>query len=388
MRILLLGEGFYPEIVGGIERRNADLAAALARRGHDVTLAGFGESIPSPGVKIVSFGPRRPIYGPSGVRALGLPLALGRAASRIPLASYDVVETSSLPFVHLFPLAARCALAGKPLVVGWYEFWGRYWNEYAGPRRGPIFRAIESAAARLGHPVASSALTASRLASRTGKVPPVVPCGTEVVEIAAATAGIDPEPNRLIYAGRLLAHKRVDLLLDAVARLPEVRLVVYGTGPERDRLAARARRPDLGSRVEFRTPAADRREVWREIRRSSLAVLPSIREGFGIFPLEAMAAGVPVVCVRSELNAVPELVRPGIEGLCAEPTAEALARAVGALLASPERAAMGERARRRAADYGADAAAAAIEEIFSTLVERTGAAGEPPVSGDERDSAA
>jgi len=386
MRILLLGEAFYPEVVGGIERRNADLAAALARRGHDVTLAAFGEGNAAPGVRVVSLGPSRPIYGRAGIRVLGPAWSMGRAAARIPLGSYDVVETSSLPFAHLFPLAARCALAGKPLVVGWYEFWGSYWNEYAGPRRGPVFRAVERAAARLGHPVASSALTAARFASRTGRTPPVVPCGTDVAEIAAATAGIEPEPNRVVYAGRLLAHKRVDLLLEAVARLPEVRLVVYGTGPERGRLADRARRPDLGSRVELRTPARDRAEVWREIRRSALAVLPSIREGFGIFPLEAMAAGVPVVCVRSEMNAVPELVRDGIEGICAEPTVEALAGAIGGLLASARRAEMGERARVRAAGYGADAAAAALEGIFSNLLERGG--GKRPESRDRRDSAA
>jgi len=391
MRILLFSDSLYPEFVGGIERRNADLAAALARRGHTVTLAGFGAGGPSPpGVRVVSLGARRPVYTPSGTRATRPVLALARAAWRIPLGDYDVVETSSVPFAHLFPLALRCAAARRPLLVTWYEFWGSYWNEYAGLGRGTAYRAVEWLAAQLGSVVASSALTASRLARRRrgGEEAPVVPCGTDVDEIAAETGGISPDPDRIIYAGRLLAHKRVDLLLDALALLPRVRLVVYGRGPERERLGQRARRLGIENRVDFRAPAPERVELWREIRRSALAIQPSAREGFGIFPLEAMAAGVPVVCVRAELNAVPELVRPGIEGACAEANAESLAEAVRGLLGVPQRAAMGERARLRAAGYRADDAAAAIESAFEKLLRRAGIPVRPPPSREERDPAA
>ena len=373
MRILLFGDSLYPEVIGGIERRNSDLAAALARRGHAVTLAGFGAGgPPPPGVRVISLGALRPVYTTSGTRATRPALALARAAWRFPLGGYDVVETANVPFAHLFPLALRCRAAGKPLLVSWYEYWGAYWKEYVGPACAPFYRAVERLAAQIGSVVASSILTASRLENRRiGGRPAVVPCGTDVDEISSVAAGIAEDRNRIIYAGRLLSHKRVDLLLDALAFLPAVRLVVYGEGPERGALAARASRLGIASRVDFRAPSPDRRELWKEIRRSAVAVQPSAREGFGIFPLEAIAAGVPVVFLRSGDNAIGEVIRSGVEGICAEAEPRALADAVGALLSDDAlRAAMGDRGRLRARDYRADDAAAVIESVFESLVRR------------------
>jgi glycosyltransferase involved in cell wall biosynthesis len=366
MRILLFSDGLYPELIGGIERRNADLAAALARRGHAVTLAGFGRSVPAPGVRVISLGERRPLYAASGARLTRPAIELARAAWRIPIGEYDVVETSNVPFAHLFPLAARCAAARKPLLVSWYEYWGKYWNAYAG-FRGPIFRTVEWISAQIGSVVASSALTAERLARRRLRPGiPVVPCGTDIDEIAAATAGIAEEPGRIIYAGRLLAHKRVDLLLEAVAGLPRARLVVYGDGPARPALVELARRLRIEDRVEFRAPSPDRAELWREIRRSAVAAQPSAREGFGIFPLEAIAAGVPVVFLRSVDSAVEEVVRPEIEGIRAEPDPRSLGEALGRLLDDADaRAEMGARGRERAKEYRADRSAAEIEGVLA-----------------------
>ncbi|HET9794999.1 MAG TPA: glycosyltransferase family 4 protein [Thermoanaerobaculia bacterium] len=372
MRILLFSDSLYPEFVGGIERRNADLAAALGRRGHAVTLAGFGRSDgPSAaGVRVLSLGGNRPLYSAAGSRAARPAIGLARAAWRIPLGDYDAVETSNVPFVHLFPLAARCASAGKPLLVSWYEYWGSYWNSYAG-FRAPFYRAVERVSAQIGDVVASSALTAGRLARRLRRDVPVVSCGTDVDDIAAAVAGVEEEPGRVIYAGRLLAHKRVDLLLDAVAAIPVARLVVYGEGPERESLLRRACGLGITARVEFRAPSPDRAELWREIGKSAVAAQPSSREGFGIFPLEALAAGVPVVYVRSEHSAVEEVVRHGIEGVRTEPDAAALARAIAGLLDDgPARRSMGARGRARAGEYRADRSAAAVEEVFERLLGR------------------
>jgi len=371
MRILLFSDSLYPEFVGGIERRNADLSAALARRGHAVTLAGFGRSVPAPGVRVISLGERRPLYAASGSRRAWPAIELARAAGRLPIGEYDVVETSNVPFAHLFPLAARCAAARKPLLVSWYEYWGKYWNAYAG-LRGPIFRTVEWISAQVGSVVASSALTAGRLGRRRlRRGIPVVPCGTDIDEIVAATAGIAEEPGRIIYAGRLLAHKRVHLLLEAVAGLPRARLVVYGDGPARPALVELARRLRIEDRVELRAPSPDRAELWREIRRSAVAAQPSAREGFGIFPLEAMAAGVPVVYLRSRDSAVEEVVRPGIEGVRAEPDPRSLGEALGRLLDDAgARAEMGARGRERAREYRADRSAIEIESLLEALRDR------------------
>ena len=59
MRICLVYDCLYPQTIGGIEHRSAQLAAALAERGHQVTVVGMGEPAPPrDGVEILTLGPR------------------------------------------------------------------------------------------------------------------------------------------------------------------------------------------------------------------------------------------------------------------------------------------------------------------------------------------
>ena len=66
---------------------------------------------------------------------------------------FDVVETANIPFAHVLPLAWRCALADKPLVITWHEVWGRHWREFLRSALWPAFAAVELLAAQAGAPV-------------------------------------------------------------------------------------------------------------------------------------------------------------------------------------------------------------------------------------------
>jgi glycosyltransferase involved in cell wall biosynthesis len=182
----------------------------------------------------------------------------------------------------------------------------------------------------------------------------------------------------LLYAGRLLTHKRLDLLLAAVARLvgrtgiPEgILLTIFGEGPDRPRLEELARDLGITGRVAFRGHVATSEEVWREMGRARIAVQPSAREGFGLFPVEAMAAGLPVLYCESSESAVPELVRSGVEGIEVPADPEALANEIAALLADPARhARLAEAARERAAEYDYGEIARRIERLCEDLLAR------------------
>ena len=323
-----------------------------------------------------------------------------------------------MPYVHLLPLALRCRLAGKPLLVSWYEYWAGYWRGYVGAAKAPVYRTIEWLTAQLGGAAtASSRLTLERLAPRRHRRGAVelVPCGIEVEQVrAAAAAGeavgsamdgggaTDSEPAPpLVFAGRLLEHKRLDLLLAALpsiaasvegaASAPAVvqraagpgtstpatpspahgapLLTIFGEGPDRARLEALAAALGIASRVRFRGHVATSEEVWRELGRARIAVQPSAREGFGLFPLEAMAAGLPVVHCESSESAVAELVRDGVEGVAAPADAAGLATVLAALLADePRRARLAAAARARAAEYDYDAIAAQFERVCESLL--------------------
>jgi len=355
MKILLLYDCVYPESLGGVEHRNHELAAALGGLGHEVTIAGFAVSSRdvAKNARVLSLGPPGKLYDAHGKRRASEALRFARACSGLDVTAYDLVETANIPYAHLLPLARHCRRAHRPLVVTWHEYWGSYWRRYAGPLRGTAFALVERATARVGTAIAVSQLTGERLAARRGRPVEVVPNGIPVARIRAAAAQGLPGPP-LFLAGRLVREKRVDLLLAAIDLLrrefPAPLLAIAGDGPDAERLHQLA--APLGPHVRFlgRLPASD--DVWRAMGGARIAVQPSEREGFGLFPLEAMAAGLPVVYCASPESAVEELVGHEQEGLRSTAEPAALATAIGRLLRDDQRcAALGAAAARRAAAY-------------------------------------
>ncbi len=113
---------------------------------------------------------------------------------------------------------------------------------------------------------------------------------------------IDPTRRVVLYVGRLAAMKGVDTFLRAAARVvpqfPDVLFVVAGEGPEYPHLVQLAASLGIGEQVMFLGKVTDEeRELLLE--GSSVFVLPSVVEPFGIAALEAMAAGVPTIVSKT-----------------------------------------------------------------------------------------
>lgn len=382
MKILIVYETVYPDFMGGVESRNYELAAALRKRGHEVTLAGFRKPpAPADGPGVRSLGELAGLYNAAGRRSTRGAIRFALTVPRIDVRGFDVVETANMPYVHIFPLAVKCALAGKPLLVTWYEYWGNYWKGYVGRLKAPVYKAIEWCTGQVGTAVtATSRLTQERLAAqrRRGGVE-LVPCGIHVADVRRAARPEEHYDHKggegppLVYAGRLLREKRIDLLLRAVALLaprhPGILLTVFGNGPYREPLLRLVDELGIAGRVDFRGHVETSAEVWRELGRARIAVQPSEREGFGLFPLEAMAAGLPVVYCESPESAVPELVRDGVEGVCTAPEPAALAAALERLLTDEaEWSRLRANALERAAGYDWDEVARRIEETCARLL--------------------
>ena len=166
--------------------------------------------------------------------------------------------------------------------------------------------------------VANSAYTAGELREHAGiDDVEVCPPGVDARLFAAAkpdpslratllaAAGFDVSSRLAFYAGRLSPEKNLPLLVQAVAELarrraaapataPDVRLVVAGEGPQAAALEELAARTAPGL-VRFIGHVGDRRALAAHYASADVFVHPNPREPFGIGPLEAMAAGVPVV---------------------------------------------------------------------------------------------
>jgi glycosyltransferase involved in cell wall biosynthesis len=252
---------------------------------------------------------------------------------------FDVLEADHMPYLQIPVLRLIATLRRKRLVVTWHEVWGRrYWRDYLG-MAGRIAWLMESLAMRLpDHIIAASPQTADRLRSilGAGAQITVAPNGIDLSAIRASRPGTVPVD--LVTVGRLISHKRVDMLLDAVALLHAEGIAVtcriIGNGPERDALAAQARRRGIIDAVEFRQDVASQDELYSLLKAARVFVSPSAREGFGIATLEAIACGLLVVTTSAPDNLAQHLVARSDQGSICDPTARALADTLKGLVAS------------------------------------------------------
>jgi glycosyltransferase involved in cell wall biosynthesis len=146
----------------------------------------------------------------------------------------------------------------------------------------------------------------------------VIPYGTDTAQF---TPGREPDQRaawgvdgRFVagYLGRLVADKGLDLLIDAVAALPELPLTILlvGSGTEEDALRRRAAERGITERVVFAGPVAHG-DAGKALRCMDTLVLPSRttprwKEQFGRVLIEAMATGIPVI--GSDSGEIPNLI--------------------------------------------------------------------------------
>jgi glycosyltransferase involved in cell wall biosynthesis len=116
-----------------------------------------------------------------------------------------------------------------------------------------------------------------------------------------------------LFAGKFIPKKRVMDLLEAVAKVPEARVVLVGDGPLRPQLEKRAERPDLKGRVEF-AGFKNQQELPAYLAGADCLVLPSDgTETWGLILNEAMACGTPAI-VSTACGCEPDLIDEGETG--------------------------------------------------------------------------
>jgi glycosyltransferase involved in cell wall biosynthesis len=169
----------------------------------------------------------------------------------------------------------------------------------------------------------------------------------------------------------------VPLLLRALAQARDdgrhISCAVIGDGPERARWSAMVQELSLTTQVHFTGRIDDDAAYYGMLKCGRVFAWPSVAEGYGLAPVEAMACGVPVIAAASDLSATPALVRDHGAGVVADPDPAAFARAIRMLL--DDEAAWRE-AGQRASDFARnmtwDRMAHAVEQVY---VETIAAAG-------------
>ncbi len=343
MRIMVVTDQYAP-MVGGVPSVTRALALGLAERGHSVALLA-----PSPGRRGRQEAEERVSVHYQGSVPWpwydGMRLACVPARTLISAFAPDVIHIHSpvtlgvmawvrarklrIPVVytnHYLPVNVRPSAEPKPRVFD-----------------ALFYSYIVGFSNRCSHVTAPTATALRLLRDRGLRVPSrVISNG---IDLRRYSPGPADERIRARYAlaagrplilsvGRLSPEKRLDVLLDAVARLTQdAYLAIAGTGPDEAGLRARAGRLGLTGRVRFLgfVPGPDLRGLYRL---ADVFAITSEAELQSLTTMEAMATGLPVVA--ADRYALAELVSHGHNGFLAAPgRSDEIAAYLDILVANP-----------------------------------------------------
>lgn len=182
-------------------------------------------------------------------------------------------------------------------------------------------------------------------------------------EVVRQRFGVLPEDYLLVSVGQLSVRKNQETAIRALGHIPDshVKYLLAGFGEREETDRALARTLHLEQRVIF---AGYQSDMGKLLHAADCFVFPSIQEGLPVALMEAMAAGLPVVCSRIRGNT--DLVADGAEGRLVDPMdAAGYAEAVMELRQDPERArAYASRAREKVKAFGRGNVHKKMEEIY------------------------
>ena len=302
-RILVMNERDlrHPQ-AGGAEVHCFEVFRRLVAGGDEVTL--LSVSFPGAAAEEWVAGIRVRRLGPRPIYYLRVPAVYRRLRHE---AQPDVVVED----LNKFPFFARFWVR-DPLVVFAHHFFGR-----------TAFR-------QTAFPMAAALVLAEWLVPRAYRGLPMVAVspstrdelvrgGIRAADVRVIPNGLDHEHYRpgtgpraarptLLALGRIEPYKRTELLVDAVARLPGVRLIVAGDGTGLAAVRTRIAACGVGDRVEVRGVVSEDEKV-RLLQTAHVIASASEKEGWGLTVLEAAACGTPAVV--TDVPGLRDAVRDG-----------------------------------------------------------------------------
>ncbi len=341
MKIAFVYDAIYPWVKGGAEKRIYELGKRLAGNGHEVHVFGIkwwdGASVIRYENIVLHGVCRQMELYTNGRRSVSEAVIFSiDLLPHLVKEKFDVIDVSAFPYFSCFSVKLLSFLRRTPMIVTWHEVWKDYWYEYLG-WRGFFGKLIESMVSKIAPgSIAVSATTKNNLELLGSKNIHIVPNGVDLKKIAR----IQPSVYKcdIIFVGRLIKEKNVDILIKAVDYIRrmtfDVKCHIIGSGPEKERLTEIAAMTGLMDNIRF-FERMEHDEVIARIKSSKVLVLPSMREGFGMVVIEAFACGVPVITVRSPLNAASELVGKEM-GFVVNPDAQEVGDAIRLLITNHE----------------------------------------------------
>ena len=325
MKIAYVYDAVYPWIKGGAEKRIYEISKRLVERGHEVHIFGMKhwngeEVIMRDGVYLHGFCEPKDLYV-EGRRSIKEAIYFARKVL-FPLlkGDFDIIDCQAFPYFPSFSAKICSSMKRIPLVITWLEVWDDYWYEYLG-KKGIFGKVVERMTTHLTNKnIAISERTKRDLEKiAVKKEVTAIPMGIDFGKIERIRA--TNEKSDVIFAGRLIKEKNVDVLIKAVElvkkEILDVKCMIIGDGPEKCKLEKLVYDLGLESNIKF-TGFLENWEVISYMKSSKVFVLPSTREGFGMVSLEANICGLPVITVNHKMNAACDFINNDRNGFICE----------------------------------------------------------------------
>jgi phosphatidylinositol alpha-mannosyltransferase len=353
------------DIPGGVSAHVADLAEALIRMGHEVSVlapAEFDELLPD---YVVSTGkPRAVKYNGSVARLSFGPIAARKVSKWIEDGEFDVLHVHEPLAPSLSVLA--CWAAKGPIVATWHSSMDKSRMMLT------LSKLAQTAMEKVSARIAVSEAARATLIKHVGGDAVVIPNGVDISTFTNAKPMFGwPGANQsIVFLGRGdEPRKGLSVLVEAYPEIrrqhPQVRLLIAGPGEPDDTLKKLSREDRASVTVLGMVAPQDKASV---LASGTIYVAPNTGgESFGIVLLEAMASGTPVVA--SDLEAFKRVLDNGKAGITFEnENSQDLAKVVSNLLSdSVRRTELSAQGKLRAAEFDWSVVAERIVDVYESI---------------------
>ncbi len=297
MKTALCTEALYP--LYGVERRVYEMAKRLPEYGfeNEVFTSTVASHLPDISVKQVSPPTIKSPPKRDYVACLKFMSALLR---ELPKKKFDIIDANG--HMSLIPCSLAAARMKTPVVATLHDLYFKDWGAMYKGRAALLGLPFEVVLSRMKYDkIIALNSSVRRKLIHTMRVPEeridIIPSGIDTKELDGAKA--EKKENEILFVGRLVPQKNVDLLIRAFSPVGGAKLTIIGEGAEKANLIALSKSLRLEGRVKFLAPVS-RTELIKKMRSATAFVMPSKRENFGITPLEAMYCGTATVSTNTE----------------------------------------------------------------------------------------
>lgn len=316
-RLLFVNEAFYPH-KGGAERRSYEIVKRLIKRGFQVKIItnSFGnpleESVSDFDIDYVTRMEEHD-YFHNGSRTISGVMKFASSVKRrlMEYRDYDILTFDEFPLLHAIR-AGNFIPQEKIRFFTWHEVLRKFYL-----LNGGIWRIAagweKKVSSQFRRNIAVSRSVSNLLRETYG-----------LDDVTVIENGVDSSQywktddkdwGKVLYVGRVEAHKRLDTLIRCFKNRSRLSLEIVGSGSQLPYIQKVAR--DVPNVSVLGHVESD--ELIEKMRQAWFFVMPSLREGFSISSLEAMAASTPVATTNTQFNlAANELVRDGKTGIVSD----------------------------------------------------------------------